>query len=107
VMNAMGYGVQLLEKHKCCGVPLIANGFYDKARRNATANTAMIADAVAEQRPVIATSSSCALTLKEEYPHVLGVDNAHVAGQTSVVTRFLLKAAMNGEMPKLNPIKKR
>ncbi|SIN81183.1 anaerobic glycerol-3-phosphate dehydrogenase subunit GlpC [Salinivibrio sp. ES.052] len=107
VMNAMGYGVQLLEKHKCCGVPLIANGFYDKARRNATANTAMIADAVAEHRPVIATSSSCALTLKEEYPHVLGVDNAHVAGQISFVTRFLLKAAMNGEMPKLNPINKR
>ncbi len=92
VMNAMGYGVQLLEKHKCCGVPLIANGFYDKARRNATANTAMIADSVSEHRPVIATSSSCALTLKEEYPHVLGVDNQHVAGQISFVTRFFTQS---------------
>ncbi|STV87578.1 Anaerobic glycerol-3-phosphate dehydrogenase subunit C [Klebsiella michiganensis] len=28
VLNAMGIGVQLLSKEKCCGVPLIANGFF-------------------------------------------------------------------------------
>lgn len=33
VLNAMGTGVQLLSKEKCCGVPLIANGFTDKARK--------------------------------------------------------------------------
>ena len=26
IMNAVGYGVHLLEKEKCCGVALIANG---------------------------------------------------------------------------------
>lgn len=30
VFNAMGIGVQLLSKEKCCGVPLIANGFLRK-----------------------------------------------------------------------------
>jgi glycerol-3-phosphate dehydrogenase subunit C len=30
VLNAMGTGVQLLSKEKCCGVPLIANGFLRK-----------------------------------------------------------------------------
>ncbi|STU99834.1 anaerobic glycerol-3-phosphate dehydrogenase subunit C [Klebsiella pneumoniae] len=28
VVNALGTGVQLLSKEKCCGVPLIANGFF-------------------------------------------------------------------------------
>ena len=36
VLNAMGTGVQLLSKEKCCGVPLIANGFIDKARKQAS-----------------------------------------------------------------------
>ncbi len=35
VLNAMGTGVQLLSKEKRRGVPLIANGFTDKARKQA------------------------------------------------------------------------
>jgi glycerol-3-phosphate dehydrogenase subunit C len=38
VLNAMGIGVQLLSKEKCCGVPLIANGFFAKARKQALSN---------------------------------------------------------------------
>lgn len=33
VMNNMNIGVQLLDKEKCCGVPLIANGFHKKKHR--------------------------------------------------------------------------
>ncbi|VEB96187.1 Anaerobic glycerol-3-phosphate dehydrogenase subunit C [Cedecea lapagei] len=33
VLNAMGIGVQLLKREKCCGVPLIANGFIEKAKK--------------------------------------------------------------------------
>ncbi len=38
VVNALGTGVQLLSKEKCCGVPLIANGFSTRrvSRRRAT-----------------------------------------------------------------------
>lgn len=35
VFNAMGIGVQLLSKEKCCGVPLIANGFCESAQAGA------------------------------------------------------------------------
>ena len=31
IMNALGYGVRLLDKEKCCGVALIANGLYGQA----------------------------------------------------------------------------
>ena len=32
VFNALDIGVQLLKREKCCGVPLIANGFIDQAK---------------------------------------------------------------------------
>ena len=34
VMNALGIGVRLLEKEKCCGVALISNGFIKQARKH-------------------------------------------------------------------------
>ena len=40
VMNAVGYGVHLLEKEKCCGVALIANGLPKQAKRQGEVNMA-------------------------------------------------------------------
>ncbi len=51
--------VQLLSKEKCCGVPLIANGFFDKARKQAQSNVAAMRE---NALPIIATSSTCAFT---------------------------------------------
>ncbi|MEJ2763017.1 anaerobic glycerol-3-phosphate dehydrogenase subunit GlpC [Photobacterium sp. MCCC 1A19761] len=108
VMNAMSIGVQLLDKEKCCGVPLIANGFFDKARKNARLNVSSFQAAVEKyDAPIISTSSTCALTLKDEYPQVLKVDNSQVASHIEFVTRFLLKECMNGNLPKLKPINKK
>ncbi len=74
VVNALGTGVQLLSKEKkCCGVPLIANGFFDKARKQAQSNVAAMRE---NTLPIIATSSTCAFTLRDEYPHLLDVDNS-------------------------------
>lgn len=103
----MGYGVQLLKKEKCCGVPLIANGFHEKARKNANLNISMIEQSVEQDRMVISTSSTCSFTLQQEYPHVLGVENQHVVNRIEYVTRFLLKAFMNGYAPSMKPINKK
>lgn len=108
VMNAMNIGVRLLDSEKCCGVPLIANGFHNKARKNALHNvkhlTAMVNDYHA---PVLSTSSTCSFTLQQEYPHVLGVDNSQVVDQIHYVTRFLLKEFMSGNAPKMKPVHKK
>ncbi|STQ75208.1 anaerobic glycerol-3-phosphate dehydrogenase subunit GlpC [Grimontia hollisae] len=100
VLNAMGIGVQLLDKERCCGVPLIANGFFKKAKKNAETNVGEIRQ-LPQSMPVISTSSTCAFTLKQEYPHVLDVDNSAVADQIYYVTRFLLKRIMEGKTLKL------
>uniref|UniRef100_UPI000B8E4033 anaerobic glycerol-3-phosphate dehydrogenase subunit GlpC n=1 Tax=Vibrio sp. V08_P9A1T1 TaxID=1938663 RepID=UPI000B8E4033 len=105
VMNAMNIGVRLLDNEKCCGVPLIANGFHDKARKNALLNVKNIEAAVVDrQTTLISTSSTCSFTLQQEYPHVLGVDNSKVVKQIEYVTRFLLKEFMSGNAPKMKPV---
>ncbi|MFJ5492597.1 anaerobic glycerol-3-phosphate dehydrogenase subunit GlpC [Pectobacterium carotovorum] len=92
VFNAMGIGVQLLNKEKCCGVPLIANGFHDKARKQAHANIKSLDEAINQKSlSVVATSSSCTFTLRDEYPHLLGVDNGHVRDGVELVTRQLYR----------------
>ena len=69
MFNALDIGVQLLKREKCCGVPLIANGFIDQAKKQARVNAESLHEAVLERGiPVVATSSSCTFTLRDEYP---------------------------------------
>ena len=99
VMNAAGYGVQLLDKEKCCGVALISNGFIDQAKRQAETNLSSIRQAVLEKKiPVIATSSTCTFTIRDEYPHLLGVKNEDVREQVELATRFLYRLLSEGKM---------
>lgn len=99
VMNALGVGVQMLRKEKCCGVPLISNGLIDKARRQGQLNTASIREAVVEEgRKVLATSSTCTFTLRDEYPHLLGIDNGDVRDSIEIATRYVYRALSSGEV---------
>lgn len=92
VMNAFGVGVQLLRKEKCCGVALISNGFIDQARRQAQVNTESIRESVVERKlPVIATSSTCTFTIRDEYPHLLGIENQDVRNQVELATRYIYR----------------
>mgnify|MGYP005898200691 FL=1 len=99
VMNALGIGVQLLEKEKCCGVALISNGFINQAKRQAKINVASIRKAAGEQgMPVLATSSTCTFTLRDEYPHLLGIDNADVRDSIELATRYVYRLLQSGEV---------
>ncbi len=92
VMNALGYGVHLLENEKCCGTALISNRMIDQAKKNAANNLESIRKSVYErQMPVIGTSSSCNFTIRDEYPHLLGIDNADVRDYIELATRFIYR----------------
>ena len=92
VMNALGYGVHLLENEKCCGTALISNRMIDQAKKNAVNNLESIRKSVYErQMPVIRTSSSCNFTIRDEYPHLLGIDNADVRDYIELATRFIYR----------------
>ena len=97
VLNALGVGVQLLEKEKCCGIALITNGLSKQATKQATHNVEVLKKAVGEGGlKVITTSSTCTLTLRDEYPNLLGVDNSEVRDAIQMAVRFIFEKLEKG-----------
>ena len=99
LMNAIGYGVHLLDKEQCCGVALIANGLYKQARRQGNTNIASIRKSVnTDHRTVITTSSSCTFNLRDEYPSMLDIDNSDVRDGINLATRFIYNLVDDGKV---------
>mgnify|MGYP002470247288 FL=1 len=77
---------------------LISNGLYKQARRQAETNLASLRTAVGGRGlDVITTSSTCTFTMRDEYPHVLGVGNEDVRDGIDLVTRFVYRIIDSGE----------
>lgn len=99
IMNAVGYGVHLLSGERCCGVAKIANGLIGDACRDAQRNMEAVRRSVfKENRTVVATSSTCVLTMRDEYSELLGVDNSDVRSNINLATRFLHTLVDSGEI---------
>ncbi|MDE5647972.1 MAG: anaerobic glycerol-3-phosphate dehydrogenase subunit C [Muribaculaceae bacterium] len=98
VMNACGIGVRLLEKERCCGVAKIVNRMTAPARRDAAINLKSIRAAVADGMQVVGTSSTCILTMRDEYPNLLGLDNADVADCINLASRYLFQLVDEGRV---------
>ena len=97
VMNAFGYGVHLMDE-RCCGVAKISNGMISAATRDAAHNMEVFRKAIAKGREIITVSTTCTLTMLEEYPDLLQVGNDDVRGHISLVEQFLYKAIASGEV---------
>lgn len=98
VMNAAGYGVNLLDRERCCGVAKIANRLIDAARRDAEINIESVRMASSRGCKVVTTGSTCTLTMRDEYPHLLGVGNADVRDDITLATRMLYDLVDSGEI---------
>lgn len=98
ILNAFGYGVRLLEKEKCCGVALIANGMAAQAKEQAEINMASARKAVQSGTPVLTTSSTCTFTMRDEYPHLLQVDNTDVRDNIMLATKFIFELVDSGKV---------
>ncbi len=70
VLEANGFEV-LVPKQNCCGLPLLSNGEFDAARRYHTSNVRHLSGFARQGYPIVGTSTSCTLTLKEEAPELL------------------------------------
>ncbi|MDE6084848.1 MAG: anaerobic glycerol-3-phosphate dehydrogenase subunit C [Muribaculaceae bacterium] len=98
VMNACGIGVNLMKNEKCCGVARIANRLIKQATDAAKINLQEIRTAVASGTDVVATSSTCIMTMRDEYPNILGLDNADVRDHIMTATRYLYRLVENGDV---------
>ena len=71
----------------------------EQARKQGAQNMAAIRKSVLdEKRPVIATSSTCVFTIRDEYPHLLGLDNSDIRQFTELATRFLYRLIERNEV---------
>ncbi|MDE6716311.1 MAG: anaerobic glycerol-3-phosphate dehydrogenase subunit C [Muribaculaceae bacterium] len=99
IMNATGIGVQLMEKERCCGVAKIANRLTRQAMRDAQINLGAIREAVIEKgTQVVGTSSTCIFTMRDEYHHILHLDNNDVRSQINLATRYVWNLLEKGEI---------
>jgi glycerol-3-phosphate dehydrogenase subunit C len=88
-------------KQGCCGLPLISNGDFDAARGYATRLVGRLRGAASEPGVIIASSTSCGMTLKAKYRELLGMDDpatTQVSLAVYDVCEFLAEQADNGEL---------
>lgn len=97
IMNALGYGVNLLEKEKCCGVAKIANKCINEAKRDGAINLSSIRKSVDEKRDVLCTSSTCCFTMRDEYPHLLELENEDVRSHIELAVRYIYRLLNEGK----------
>ena len=67
VFNKAGYRVVLPRNFVCCGLPLVANGFWENAQKNAGQNMRELAKWMEQGIPVITGCPSCSLMFKGDY----------------------------------------
>lgn len=97
VLNALGYGVHLLDKEECCGVAMISAGMLTQVKKKAQHNVDVFKKAVDAGRKIVTVSTSCTMTLRDEYPHLLGIDNSAVRDSIVLVEKFLYQILSAGE----------
>ncbi|MEW5735697.1 MAG: anaerobic glycerol-3-phosphate dehydrogenase subunit GlpC [Thermodesulfobacteriota bacterium] len=104
-LNAVGLGM-MLTREKCCGVPLIANGFLKKAEKNARHNIRTLEKALARfpGAPIVLSSSSCTYALAGEYEGLLNLDNSGISGSIRYMTRLLSEKMEQGAAPALGEL---
>jgi glycerol-3-phosphate dehydrogenase subunit C len=69
VYESFGYEV-MVPPQKCSGTPMFANGMLDDARRHAETNVRELVAAIGDGADVIASCTSCSLSLRQEYPEL-------------------------------------
>ncbi len=100
VLERNGFEV-ILAKQGCCGLPLLSNGAFKDARGYHEYNLAQLLPYAQQGIPIVGTSTSCTLTLKDEAPELLGMHDTAarlVAENTYDIFEFLRLLHERGEL---------
>jgi glycerol-3-phosphate dehydrogenase subunit C len=107
VLEANGFEV-IVPPQNCCGLPLLSNGEFPAARRYHASNVRSLVEYARQGIPIVGTSTSCTLTLKEEAPELLDMhdeDTQLVAQMTYDFNEFLITLLDEGRLNlELNPV---
>lgn len=99
LLESAGYEV-LTPETPCCGLPLIANGFFEEARKAAQKNLAILEPYIRQGLPILTVCPSCTLMLTEEYgeffPEIPNL--AALSPLVEDACEFLTKCLENGRL---------
>ncbi|MFP4625620.1 MAG: anaerobic glycerol-3-phosphate dehydrogenase subunit C [Natronomonas sp.] len=73
VFEHFGYEV-IVPEQRCSGTPMFANGMLDDASRAAETNVDSLSRAIEHGADVVASCTSCSMSLKKEYPELFDHD---------------------------------
>ncbi|MFN8441778.1 MAG: anaerobic glycerol-3-phosphate dehydrogenase subunit C [Caldilineaceae bacterium] len=74
VLEHNGFEV-IVPPQNCCGLPMLSNGEFGAAGSYHKSNVATLAGFARAGIPIVGTSTSCTLTLKEEAPELLDMED--------------------------------
>ncbi|ELY51861.1 anaerobic glycerol-3-phosphate dehydrogenase subunit C [Natronorubrum bangense] len=89
VYEHFGYEVMVPEQ-SCSGTPMFANGMLEDARRAAETNVSELAAALEDGADIIASCSSCSMSIRQEYPELFDFEGTDdVAANTWDAVEYL------------------
>lgn len=100
VLEHNGFEV-IVPPQNCCGLPMLSNGEFGAARGYHKSNVSTLAGFARAGIPIVGTSTSCTLTLKEEAPELLDMeDDATVLLKMGTwdIFEFLRHQLQSGEL---------
>ena len=100
VLEANGFEV-IVPPQNCCGLPLLSNGEFRAARKYHANNVHHLIEYARQGIPIIGTSTSCTLTIKEEAPELLDMhdqDTEMVAQTTYDFNELLMNLYGEGSL---------
>ncbi len=98
LLERAGFEV-VLANAKCCARPMISKGLLERAKEHARYNVDLLYPYVEQGFPIVGCEPSCLLTLRDEYPDLLGDDKArNVAANSYLIDEFLARLHHRGEL---------
>jgi glycolate oxidase iron-sulfur subunit len=69
ILNKLGYSVEISDKERCCGMPIIISGDIKSILPNIRDNVDLLTNSYYDY--IVTTCPTCAVALKEKYPEIL------------------------------------
>lgn len=101
VLEKLGFHVQLMQRHVCCGRPYYDVGMLDQAKANLEAILTQLAQPLSEGIPIVVLEPSCLSVFRDEMPGLFPEDPRARQMTQSLVTLSELIQQQGIELPSI------
>ena len=99
ILRRNGVDVRVLDSLRCCGIAKITTGNRKAVTEDAAWNVAELANYVRQGFEIIASAPSCGLALKEDYPGIVGTEDAILVSEHVIdLADYLGRLADEGKL---------